>query len=68
MVLSLLLVGCGQPAASPTATPPAVIAEPTAIPTSIPTPQEHVASEAAEFTCASPESQEISPEALQELV
>ena len=68
MVLSLLLVGCGQPAASPTATPPAVIAEPTAIPTSIPTPQEHEASEAAEFTCASPESQEISPEALQELV
>ena len=45
-----------------------MIAEPTAIPTSIPTPQEHEASEAAEFTYASPESREISPEALQELV
>jgi len=67
-VLSLLLASCGQPAGSPTATPPAVIAEPTATPTLIPTPQEHEASEAAEFTYASPESREISPEALQELV
>jgi CubicO group peptidase (beta-lactamase class C family) len=68
VALALLLGSCGQPAASPTATPPAASAEPTATPTLVPTPQEHVASEAAEFTYASPESQEISPEALQALV
>jgi len=56
VVLTLLLASCGQPAASPAATPTLAAA-----------PQEPVATEAAEFTHAAPESQEISPEALQEL-
>jgi CubicO group peptidase (beta-lactamase class C family) len=68
LTLVLLLCSCGQPAASPTATPTVATAEPTATPTLVPTSHEHMAGEAAEFTYASPESQEISPEALQELV
>ena len=56
VVLTLLLTSCGQPAASPAATPALGAA-----------PQEPAASQAAEFTHAAPESQEISPETLQEL-
>jgi CubicO group peptidase (beta-lactamase class C family) len=73
MVLTLLLGGCGQPAASPTATPSVATAEPMATATLVPTPQEHGASEAADgcrpsaFTYASTEGQEISAEALQAL-
>lgn len=67
IVFTLLLAGCGQPAASPTATPPAVSTEPVATPTLVATPQEHVVGEAVEFTYASPESQGISPEALRKL-
>jgi len=56
IVLALLLASCGQPAASPTATP-----------TLAPAPPERLAGQATAFTYASPASQAISPQALQEL-
>ena len=56
IVLALLLASCGQPAASPTATP-----------TFAPAPPERLAGQATAFTYASPASQAISPQALQEL-
>jgi len=57
VALALLLASCGQPAASPTATP-----------TLAPAPQKRVVGQVTDFTSASPDSQGISPQALQELV
>jgi CubicO group peptidase (beta-lactamase class C family) len=68
LALTLLVSGCVQPTASVMTTPTVVIVETTAIPTTVPTPQENSASAATAFTYASPESQGISPDALQELV
>lgn len=80
LALALTLSACGQPTAEPTAiaavekpdptSPPTLV--PTerteAAPTVIPTPPEQAVSEAAAFTYALPESQGVSPAAMEDLV
>jgi len=79
IALALLLASCSQSAApvtvrpsivpaEATATPLAATAEPTPAPTSAPMAQNPGAGKGAAFTYASPDSQAIPPEALEELV